>query len=269
MILRNHLNGKFTQLPNEMIEDLSISPMAYRIASYLFSRPDKWVVRRSDVMAKMGIKDTHTFAKKLKELDNAGWCRKIRARKQDGTFGDYEYHLFAEKTPKDLSVKKPHVGERPKCEKTPRREKPNVGATHTLNNTDTNINTNININTEKSTSQFEVKKNLLKISPQDSIENRMAAWKIYNSFSETEDFRNQWEFLADTIKTKKVAPKKVLKAWVTGADWYLVRNMRINKMKNWIAKESQIQESAPKKMRDDDAQKEAQKIAIKNLLSNT
>jgi hypothetical protein len=49
----NHMY--FAQIPNYSIEDKSISSSAFRVFSYLFSKPSNWVFLYSDIELKFGI----------------------------------------------------------------------------------------------------------------------------------------------------------------------------------------------------------------------
>lgn len=120
-ILRNKFNVRFVQVPNALVTDTRISIPARLVYIYLRSKPDGWIVRNSDVMKSLGIKDNGAMAKYWRELEETGWI--IRHKTAAGTF-DYELNEVVpvkEKANEGNSA----TGENPYKEKSP-----------TINNTD-------------------------------------------------------------------------------------------------------------------------------------
>lgn len=67
----------------------------------------------------------------------------------------------------------------------------------------------------------------------DTIESRMAIWKICEPYLETEEFQNQWAFINSAHLPAD--PLEVVMEWVRAAAYYDVKEFRINKIsKNWI-----------------------------------
>jgi hypothetical protein len=127
-ILKNRMAERFSQLPNELIEDCRISARAFRIAAYLFSRPTGWEVHNPQIMKALNIKDPGSLAKYWQELIAAGWLTRERKRDEAGVYnGGYDYQLHIS----------PLLGENPNQEKTLIRKKPYSGKNpDTYNNTD-------------------------------------------------------------------------------------------------------------------------------------
>lgn len=92
-ILRNPLNGDFTQVPNQLIEDKGVSDKSFRILIYLFSRPDSWKINNSDLQRRFDIKTRSTMANKWKELQSSGWVTRLESDRTGGRFTGYDYRL--------------------------------------------------------------------------------------------------------------------------------------------------------------------------------
>jgi len=135
-VLKNKLKAKFSQLPNELITDDRLSHGAFRVAAYLFSRPDGWNILNSDIQKQLGIKQAQTLADYWQELLYCGWITRERKRENGKIVGgfDYELSLFREN---------------PQCEKPLFRENVTIGETNMLNNTDEFSNTESFSNTDK------------------------------------------------------------------------------------------------------------------------
>lgn len=133
-ILKNKLKQEFTQIPNELIVDNRLSMGAKLVYVYLTSKPDGWKVWNGDIQKALNIKDSGTMSKYWKELLNAGWVNRTRAKDEDGKFcGGYDYQLnIIPITDEDLIEEKPTLG-----------ENPDYNNTELDNNTNTNININL------------------------------------------------------------------------------------------------------------------------------
>ena len=84
MILKNELKSDFTQIPNDLITDRRLAPVAFKIVVYLFSKPSGWKIRRTDVKNAIGIKDNNTYAKYWKQILESGWIKRERERERSG-----------------------------------------------------------------------------------------------------------------------------------------------------------------------------------------
>ena len=94
--LRNKLKEKFTQIPNELISDTTISDRARFLFIYLASRPSDWKFWNKHLEVITGCK-SDTLRKHLKELQNAGWIVYLGQVKDgsNGKFGSNFYELNA------------------------------------------------------------------------------------------------------------------------------------------------------------------------------
>jgi len=138
-ILKNKLSVRFSQLPNELITDTRLSHGAFRVAAYLFSKPDGWNILNVDIQKQLGIGQSQTLANYWKELIKCGWVSRQRKRNGNIITGgfDYELSLFMEN---------------PQCEKTNIREDAKLAEVPTHINTELFSNTNSSINTDSSNS---------------------------------------------------------------------------------------------------------------------
>jgi hypothetical protein len=133
-ILRNKLKSKFSQLPNELITDTRLSHGAFRVAAYLFSRPENWEILNFDIQKQLNIRQSQTLADYWGELIKSGWVTRERKRENGKIVGGFDYEL-------SLIMENPQYG------KTLIREDATNGKIHTPNNTDPITNTESSINT--------------------------------------------------------------------------------------------------------------------------
>ena len=89
--LRNELKRSYSQIPNELITDLSISAGALRVLLYLFTKPDDWSVYNADICKNLNI-HSETLSKYWKELLASKWLRRTEKRDK-GLFVGYEYSI--------------------------------------------------------------------------------------------------------------------------------------------------------------------------------
>lgn len=142
-VLKNSLRQKFAQIPNELITDTRLSNGAFRVAAYLYSRPDNWAVNNKDVQLQLAIKNVGTVSKYWQELIAAGWVNREERAGENGQFGGFNYTLLMSST----------VAEINRCGKTPLREKPVTvknrnGKNQQHNNKEILNNTELDINTD-------------------------------------------------------------------------------------------------------------------------
>lgn len=91
--LRNELKRDFSQIPNELIIDTTISSGALRVILYLFTKDDNWNVYNGDICKNLQINEK-TLAKYWKELLSSKWLRREKSIGNDGRFtGGYIYHI--------------------------------------------------------------------------------------------------------------------------------------------------------------------------------
>jgi hypothetical protein len=126
-ILKNKLKASYTDIPNELITDSKVSHGAFRVAVYLFSKPNDWHVNNTDIKKQLGIKDNQTLANYWKSLISSGWLSREKERDEKGNYtGSYEYSI-------NLT---------PNCGKTLIRENTESGKNHIHTNPDLLTNPN-------------------------------------------------------------------------------------------------------------------------------
>jgi predicted transcriptional regulator len=92
-IVKNHLKNNFSQIPNELITDMSISAGALRVMLYLFIKPENWSVYNDDICKSIDISE-QTLTKYWKELLRSGWLSREKSTDDNGKFnGGYIYHI--------------------------------------------------------------------------------------------------------------------------------------------------------------------------------
>lgn len=92
-ILRNELKRNYSQIPNEMITDKTISAGELRVLLYLYTKPDTWDVYNKDICNQLDISE-QTLTKYWKSLLKSKWLRREIAKDENGKLtGGYEYHL--------------------------------------------------------------------------------------------------------------------------------------------------------------------------------
>ena len=88
----NYVRKRFTQISNLIVIDPSISDGAYRVFSYVSTKPDDWLINNRDIQNKLNIKRAETIAKYWKELINSGWVSRqpiINANGKPSGYFDY------------------------------------------------------------------------------------------------------------------------------------------------------------------------------------
>ena len=92
--IRNSLKRDYSQIPNELITDLSLSHGALRVLLYLFTKPDNWNVYNKDICKQLNISQ-NTLTKYWKELLSSKWLRRERKKDESGKFigGNYFYEI--------------------------------------------------------------------------------------------------------------------------------------------------------------------------------
>jgi hypothetical protein len=89
--LRNTLKEKYSQIPNELITDMSLSAGALRVLLYLFTKPDNWNVYNLDICKQLEISE-QTLTKYWKILLDSKWLKRDKARDGEGKLtGGYVY----------------------------------------------------------------------------------------------------------------------------------------------------------------------------------
>lgn len=143
----NSIRKCFTQIPNAIAIDLSLSSGAVRVFLYMSGKPDDWFFNNRDIQKQLGIKDDSTMSKYWKELINSGWVSRTPALNHNGKpSGYYDYILNFQPVKQAISEpdaptpKNTGVGTMNK----PVMVNPQLGKTHDYTNTEPVTNTNIN-----------------------------------------------------------------------------------------------------------------------------
>lgn len=151
-ILKNSLRQKFAQIPNELITDTRLSNGAFRVAAYLYSRPDNWTVNNKDVQAQLAIKDVGTVSKYWQELIAAGWVDREERQGENGKFGGFNYTLLMSSTVAEIDRNgKTPLRENPVTVKTRKGETPQHINTEIISNTELGCNTSLQVVCEQTT----------------------------------------------------------------------------------------------------------------------
>ncbi len=80
----------FTNVCNELIRDRSISPKAKGILIYLLHLPKDWKIIHSNILYNLNIGEDYLNSA-LIELINAGYMKRTRKRKKNGSYQPYTY----------------------------------------------------------------------------------------------------------------------------------------------------------------------------------
>ena len=91
--LRNSLKANFSQIPNDLVTDTTISAGELRVLLYLFTKPDNWKVYNADVCKNLNISEK-TLTKYWKSLTKSRWLRRERAKDENGLLtGGFNYYI--------------------------------------------------------------------------------------------------------------------------------------------------------------------------------
>lgn len=147
--MKNNIRKSFTQVPNELINDSSMSRDARFLFVYLCSKPDDWTFYTSKIETDLNCsKDSRI--KYMKELIASGWITTEQTKKSNGEWGSMEIVLnpFPKKPDADPQPKKTDTVKTP----TPQSSGAEIigsGQSHPLNNTDEKTNIDLFTNTDE------------------------------------------------------------------------------------------------------------------------
>ncbi len=106
----NSIRKSFTQIPNAVAVDLSLSSGAVRVFLYMSGKPDNWQFNNRDIQIKLDIKRAETMANYWKELINSGWISRqsiVNANGKPSGYFDYVINLEPVRpTPQNAEVVK-------------------------------------------------------------------------------------------------------------------------------------------------------------------
>lgn len=101
-IIRVKKDARYFVASNEPFYDKELSWEAKGVMAYLLSKPDNWVVRTRDLI-RQGPAGEYKVTRILSELKKAGYIRRERYRKEDGTF-EWETVVYELRTIPQLST---------------------------------------------------------------------------------------------------------------------------------------------------------------------
>lgn len=126
-LLKKRLSCGFTQIPNELLYDDTISFKEKGLYAYLLSMPDNWNFSAEKIALK-SKEETKTIQRYLKILINAGWIDREKTTKKSGKFSGMDYVIFDTKN----KAKRPQKSN----EKTPKKHTTAGASTAGAKNTD-------------------------------------------------------------------------------------------------------------------------------------
>lgn len=199
--IKNSLKDNFSQIPNKSITDSRISSGAFRVLTYMFSKPSNWEFNNSDVQYNMKIKRRETMSKYWKELIDSGWVS--REAKSNNRGFIYTLNFMCEGDVLKERVRKIRT------RKIRTRKNSTLNNTEYISNTDIISNTESNVLSDKPDLEFsenkisELKENKKNAPPK-------VAQKYPQEISEIIGFLN--ELLDTKYKTKTKATVSALNA---------------------------------------------------------
>lgn len=94
-VIKNHVKPRFTQVPNALIEDDTLSDRSRFLYVFLIHKPENWEFRTKHLSDHLGMhKDT--FRKYRDELCARGWIEVEEQKIIKGEFKSKIYHLYGE-----------------------------------------------------------------------------------------------------------------------------------------------------------------------------
>ena len=112
MIIKN-LTKEYTTITNEIIIDEKLSAGAFRLYCYLASKPETWEVNNNDIKKQLKIGSKDTLSKYWRELIDAGWIEKSKAKDKNGKFnGKTILILNNSRNPKNTEILKSGISQK-------------------------------------------------------------------------------------------------------------------------------------------------------------
>ena len=93
----NRLKSNFTQIPNDLISDDTLSDRARFIYCFMASKPDGWEFWNNSLAKALGY-SVETLRKYLKELHAGGWVINLGQEGEGGKFGGNNYEIMSAST---------------------------------------------------------------------------------------------------------------------------------------------------------------------------
>jgi len=154
-VIKRSLSQNYNVIDNDLWTDMNLTGDGLRVLGYLLSKPDGWVIRETDIRKKFAkdgkeLASNHFFRKVIKNLQEAGYLRKIAIRDEAGKITEWEteladFPMFRE----GFSLEECPVVENPTCgEENQLLDLPHVdfttcGKSNPLSNTDSISNTEL------------------------------------------------------------------------------------------------------------------------------
>ena len=92
--IKNRIKKNYSQIPNDLIVDTTISSGALRVILYLYSKPDDWTIYNRDICRQLKISEK-TLTNYWKILLSSKWLRRYKLQDKEGKFigGGYCYEI--------------------------------------------------------------------------------------------------------------------------------------------------------------------------------
>ena len=81
----------YVVIPNELIDDIRLSPLARMLGIWLRSRPKGWTTNETAMCRAMGVKSPKTIRSALRELYETGWAKRESNEGPDGRIYQHVY----------------------------------------------------------------------------------------------------------------------------------------------------------------------------------
>jgi uncharacterized phage protein (TIGR02220 family) len=147
--MKNRIRKAFTQVPNDLINEIKLSRDSRFLFVYLCSKTDDWTFYTSKIETDLSCsKDSRI--KYMKELISSGWITTEQTKKENGEWGSME--IILNPYPVEVEEKQPHTKKADTVKiaspKLTAAENIGSGETTTHNNKDLKTNTDLFSNTE-------------------------------------------------------------------------------------------------------------------------
>jgi hypothetical protein len=97
--IKNHIREDYTMIPNKLIRQVGLNPLAKYIYSYLASMSDDWTFLTPSLCKKLGMNEK-TYVKYRNQLINEGWLFiEPQQRGKNGIFLPKTYHILNKQDP--------------------------------------------------------------------------------------------------------------------------------------------------------------------------
>lgn len=112
MIVRGPRQDRFTILNRRLIDDDHLSYRALGLLTFILDKPDDWRIDSCDLARGEGREGRDAVRTALRELEEAGYLRRKRIRRPDGTF-DMESTVYDSPVDREADAGEPATGNPP------------------------------------------------------------------------------------------------------------------------------------------------------------